>query len=110
VERHVAQAEGLQLVEEHAGWGSLEAAGQVIGRVQYEIQRFQGFARSGLPVPGVHRVAGSVNLEGISERHALVGTDLTLRLENGRALRIALADAEGRVLTEGHGPSRCSCC
>jgi hypothetical protein len=33
-----------------------------------------------------------------------------LRLEDGRALPVTLADACGRVLSEGHGPSRCQCC
>jgi len=39
-----------------------------------------------------------------------VGSSLVLRLEDGRALGITLADGAGRVLAEGHGPSRCLCC
>jgi hypothetical protein len=35
---------------------------------------------------------------------------LTLRLQDGRALGITIADTTGRVLAEGHGPSRCLCC
>ena len=29
---------------------------------------------------------------------------------DGRKLRITLVDADGRILAEGHGPSRCLCC
>jgi hypothetical protein len=35
---------------------------------------------------------------------------MTLRLEDGRALAITLVDIEGRVLSEGHGPTKCLCC
>jgi hypothetical protein len=40
----------------------------------------------------------------------LIGQSLTLRLEDGRAIAITIADTTGRVLAEGHGPSRCLCC
>jgi hypothetical protein len=42
---------------------------------------------------------------------ALVGANITLDLEDGRSLALTLADADGRVLAEGHGPGHgCSCC
>ena len=40
----------------------------------------------------------------------VVGLPVQLTLADGRVLGITLADATGRVLSEGHGPSRCQCC
>jgi hypothetical protein len=99
----------MKLVEEYDGVGDLEARGESVPRVHYRIARYQGFiAHSGLPVPGVHRIEGSVNTTANLE--PLIGQPLTLRLEDGRAIAITIADTSGRVLAEGHGPSRCQCC
>jgi hypothetical protein len=99
----------MKLVEEYAGVGDLSARGESIRQVRYRIARYQGFVEhSGLPIPGVHRIEGSVDTT--TDLAPLVGASLTLRLEDGRALAITLADATGRVLAEGHGPSRCLCC
>jgi hypothetical protein len=101
---------GLKLVEELTGIGKLSYGEREFPGVRYDIRRYQGMARSGLPVPGVHRIDGSIDLAPVERGSDLVGRDLTLVLENGRTMRITLADRNGRVLTEGHGPSRCSCC
>jgi len=99
----------MKLVEECAGVGVLEANGTSVPQVRYRIARYQGFVdHSGLPVPGVHRIEGSVDTAASLE--PLVGQPLTLRLEDGRALAVTIADLSGRVLAEGHGPSRCLCC
>jgi hypothetical protein len=99
----------LKLVEECAGVGDLSVRDDLIPQVRYQISRYQGFVEhSGMPVPGVHRIEGRV--ESTSDLAPLVGERLTLRLEDGRALAITIADANGRVLSEGHGPSRCLCC
>jgi hypothetical protein len=99
----------MKLVEEYDGVGELNASGEHISQVRYRISRYQGFVEhSGLPVPGVHRIEGSV--ETAADLEPLVGQSLTLRLEDGRALAITIADTKGRVLVEGHGPSRCLCC
>jgi hypothetical protein len=101
----------LKLVEEYAGVGSLRWRNTRIGGVPYRINRYQGMALSGLPVPGVHRIEGTVTLTHVKDAAALVGADITLDLEDGRSLALVLADADGRVLAEGHGPGRgCSCC
>jgi hypothetical protein len=100
----------LKLVEECAGVGRVGWRDQQFAPVVYRIRRFQGMTSSGLPVPGVHRIEGEIGTGAIPDPARLVASDLTLELEDGRALRIALADADGRVLGEGHGPSRCSCC
>jgi hypothetical protein len=56
----------------------------------------------------VHRIEGS--LDTAANLEPLIGQSLTLRMEDGRALAITIADTSGRVLAEGHGPSRCLCC
>ena len=85
------------------------SVGEVIRQVRYRIARYQGHAEgSGLPIPGLHRIEGSV--ETSADLGPLVGAPLTLRLEDGRALAVTIAGSDGRVLAEGHGPSRCSCC
>jgi hypothetical protein len=99
----------MKLVEEYAGVGDLSAKGEVVQQVRYQISRYQGFVEhSGLPIPGLHRIEGSV--DAAADLAPLVGQSLTLRLEDGRALAITIADAGGRVLAEGHGPMRCLCC
>jgi hypothetical protein len=99
----------FKLVEEYAGVGDLDADGEVIPRVRYRIARYQGMAEgSGLPIPGVHRIEGSIDTS--SDLGSLIGAPITLRLEDGRALGITIASSDGRVLAEGHGPSRCLCC
>jgi hypothetical protein len=98
----------MTLVEECSGLGELSRQGTVIRPVRYRISRYQAKLPSGLPVPGLHRIEGTIDsADGDAD---LVGAPLTLRLEDGRALGITLADAHGRVLTEGHGPRRCVCC
>lgn len=100
----------MKLVENCVGVGELAWRNETFAAVPYRLRRFQGMALSGLPVPGVHRVEGEIGLETVPDPKRLVASDLTLKLEDGRAIRIALADTHGRVLTEGHGPSRCGCC
>jgi hypothetical protein len=103
-------AEGLKLVERVAGVGELTIDGRVFAPIAYEISRYQGILASGLPVPGVHRIEGTVDLTSVPHSAVRVGCDTVLAMENGRTLRVSIASEDGRVLTEGHGPSRCSCC
>ncbi len=103
-------AAGMKLVEEYRGTGELVLGERVFAGIAYRISRFQAMAASGLPVPGLHRVDGRVDLGSVPEPRDLVDRDVTLRLEDGRSLRITIAAQDGRVLTEGHGPSRCQCC
>jgi len=64
-----------------------------------------------MPIPGLHRIEGSVDMRIDETDTSLVGTPLTLTLEDGRTLAVTLVDRSGRVLTEGHGPAGgCSCC
>ena len=100
----------MTFLEECTGVGDLERGGELVRRVSYRIARYQAFAPNGMPVPGVHRVEGSMDTEAPPFADELVGEPLTLRLEDGRAIAVTLASTDGRVLAEGHGPSRCSCC
>jgi hypothetical protein len=100
----------LTLVEECSGVGDLIVNGGVLRQVRYTIARYQGIAESGLPIPGLHRIEGALDLDAAVDRSDLVGTPLTLKLEDGRALGIMLATRDGRILAEGHGPGRCLCC
>lgn len=105
-----ASAAPFKLVEEWAGRGELAWNGRAYSGVGYRLRRFQGMSRSGLPIPGLHRIEGAIDLAAVDDGLELVDKDVTLRLEDGRALRMTIASADGRVLQEGHGPSRCSCC
>lgn len=100
----------MRLVEELEGTGELSVGDRRFAGVAYRINRFQGFTESGLPVPGVHRIEGNVGVGEIPTELLEVGARLTLKLPTGRTLRLTLADEGGRVLEEGHGPSRCLCC
>jgi hypothetical protein len=103
--------EHMKLVEEYAGVGALRWPQGRIGQVPYRISRYQGTATAGLPIPGLQRLEGTVTLAGVAQAADLVGADVTLELEDGRSLALTVADADGRVLAEGHGPRRgCSCC
>jgi hypothetical protein len=100
----------LKLVEECAGTGELTARSVARGRVRYRISRYQGMIASGLPVPGLHRIEGTLDLTGVGDVDGLVGAPLALTLEDGRTMALTLADRDGRVLAEGHGPTGCGCC
>jgi hypothetical protein len=102
----------FKLIEECSGTGELIDHGVVLRHVRYSVNRFQGMLEgSGMPIPGLHRIEGSIDFTPADDQRCLIGAPLTLRLEDGRSLAITLADRDGRILTEGHGPSRgCSCC
>jgi hypothetical protein len=101
----------LKLVEEYSGVGSLRWRDQTLGTIPYRISRYQGMAMSGLPIPGLHRIEGIVELATLPNAAALVGANVALDLADGRTLALTVADEHGRVLAEGHGPSRgCGCC
>ena len=67
-------------------------------------------AANGLPVPGLFRIEGDLDLSGDAVPDYVVGSPVTLRLGDGRSMAVTLTTRQGRVLSEGHGPSRCLCC
>jgi hypothetical protein len=101
----------LKLVEQYTGVGSLRWRDRRVDAIRYRISRFQGTAASGLPVPGLHRIEGTIALDRVADAAQLVGADVSLDLEDGRTLALTVADEHGRVLAEGHGPRHgCGCC
>ena len=100
----------MRLVEEHVGVGDLSGRGEGLKHVRYKIARYQAFSGNGMPIPGRHRIEGAIDLPENEDVADLVGAPLVLRLEDGRSIAVTLADASGRVLSEGHGPTRCLCC
>jgi len=97
-------------VESYQGLGELRHRGTIVAEVRYALTRHQGLAANGLPVPGVFRLEGTVDAGMAASLAEVVGVPLSLTLADGRVLGVTLADATGRVLAEGHGPSRCMCC
>ena len=102
----------FKLIEECSGTGDLLDNGALLRRVRYTISRYQGVLHgSGMPIPGLHRIEGSLDFEVADDQQRLIGAPLVLRLEDGRSLAVTLASRDGRILAEGHGPSRgCACC
>jgi hypothetical protein len=100
------------LVETCSGTGDLLLGADVLQRVQYRVQRYQGMLEgSGMPIPGLHRIEGTIASDGAGVPPQAVGPDLTLRLEDGREMRVTVTGSDGSILAVGHGPGRgCSCC
>ena len=101
----------MKLVEESAGVGELTHNGQALRRVRYSISRYQGVMEgSGLPIPGLFRIEGSIDFDAGKDSATWIAAPLTLKLEDGRSMQINIVDTAGRVLSEGHGPLKCNCC
>jgi hypothetical protein len=99
----------MKVVEEYAGEGQLSWPGGSCP-VGYRLTRLQGMAANGMPVPGLFRIEGDLDLGGEPVPAAAVNNPVMLKLGDGRSMPITVTTAEGRVLSEGHGPSRCLCC
>ena len=99
----------MKAVEEYSGEGELS---WVDGsrQVAYRLTRLQGMAANGLPVPGLFRIEGHLDLRGDAVPAAALNRPVRLELGDGRSMYITLTTADGQVLSEGHGPSRCTCC
>ena len=97
----------MKLVEECSGTGELLQNGQKVRSIAYQVRRYQGMTEgSGMPIPGLFRIEGDLQMDS-SE---WIGTSLGLKLDDGRVLGIIIVDAVGKILSEGHGPSKCLCC
>jgi len=101
----------MKLVETGSGIGVLMRNGNVLREVRYEVRRYQGVMEgSGMPVPGLFRIEGSIDFDSVKDSSDWINVSLTLRLDDGRSLGIVIVDSLGRVLSEGHGPLKCMCC
>ena len=99
----------MKAVEEYTGEGRLSWLGGSCP-VSYRLTRLQGMAANGMPVPGVFRIEGDVDLGGEPVPDAAVNSPVVLKLGDGRSMHLTVTSPDGRVLSEGHGPSRCLCC
>lgn len=99
----------MKPVEEYAGEGQLSWPGGSCA-VGYRLTRLQGMAANGMPVPGMFRIEGDLDLKGESVPALAVNRPVVLKLGDGRSMHLTVTTPEGRVLSEGHGPSRCLCC
>ncbi len=101
----------MKLVEEIGGAGELMHSGQILRRVTYHVRRYQEVMEgSGLPIPGLHRIEGTIDFDEKKDPNDWIGISLSLKLADGRVLGITLVSPDGRILNEGHGPSKCLCC
>ena len=100
----------MKLVEQCAGIGRLTWRGQTFADIPYTVSRFQAMTSSGLPVPGLHRFEGRLDLGKLPQPAELSGGRVSLELEDGRSMNLTVTDETGSVLAEGHGPGRCLCC
>lgn len=101
----------MKRVEERKGEGNLTVRGTQVGAVAYDFVRYQAMTAGGMPVPGLHRIEGRLELDRLGDDVSLErDMRLSLDLEDGRRLDLTLLDMDGRVLAEGHGPGKCGCC
>ena len=101
----------MKLVEERKGEGQLSVRGESVGSIAYAISRYQAMTSGGMPVPGLHRIEGRLEIDTLQQSVSLApDMRLSLELEDGRTLELTLLDRDGRVLAEGHGPGKCGCC
>lgn len=100
----------MKLVEQYTGIGRLVWRDQTFADIPYDVSRFQAMTASGLPVPGLHRIEGRVDLGNVPQRAELAGGLISLEFEDGRSMKLTVTDEAGSVLAEGHGPGRCMCC
>ena len=101
----------MKLIEESSGIGELIMDGAVLCQVAYRLGRFQGVMESsGLPIPGLHRIEGSIEFRSGTRPDSWINVPLTLRLQDGRMLGITMVNTDGCILSEGHGPAKCLCC
>ena len=65
----------MRLVEEHSGTGELLLDGVSLRSVRYQVRRFQGFLEgSGMPIPGLHRIEGSIDFDPRNDPAEWIGT------------------------------------
>ena len=85
--------------------------GRTVRPIGYQVRRYQGMSEgSGMPIPGLFRIEGAVDFDANRDSVEWIGAGLGLKLEDGRVLGITIVDSGGRILSEGHGPSKCLCC
>ena len=97
----------VKLVEESSGEGELLLRSLVLRQVRYQIKVFQGMFGNGMPNPTERTVEGSIEAGELGD---LVGTNLTLKLEDGRTIGVIIADQTGAIHQRPACTTGCSCC
>ena len=103
----------MEIVKDVAGVGDLFHNESLLGQVRYALSIYQHtLGPGGLPVPGLERLEGSIDVGREINAQPLVGHELALKLADGRVLALVLADADGRVASCAPALQRrgCSCC
>jgi hypothetical protein len=100
----------VKLVEETSGTGELLLKSLVLRTVRYRIKVFQGLFGNGLPNPAQRTVEGSIDLDGNASTSDLIGTSLTLKLEDGRRIGVTISDDAGTIQQRPACTIGCSCC
>ena len=72
----------MKAVEEYAGEGQLIMTGES-RPVGYHLTRLQGMAANGLPVPGLFRIEGEIDLRGTRLSAKIVPTPFYKRRTQG---------------------------
>ncbi len=95
-----------RIIEQPTDEGDLFAGDVRLGRVHYHLSVYQHFADdegeavpANLEVEGRIAPVGPVDLVDLLRR----GSELTLRLADGRALDFSTTDDEGRIRSTGRG-------
>jgi hypothetical protein len=85
---------GRREIEKLAGNGTVHAGGRCLRATRYDLSILPGDASAD---GGDVRVEGSIDIAGMGEAVVLAGTELTLRLEDGRHVRCTLTSTAGRI-------------
>ena len=95
-----------RIIEQPADEGDLFAGAIRLGRVHYHLSVYQHFSDAeGESVPANLEVEGRIaplDEVDLAELHHR-GSELTLRLADGRALDFSTTDDEGRIRSTGRG-------
>ena len=100
----------VKLVEETSGTGELLLKTLLLRQVRYRIKVFQGMFGNGMPNPTQRTVEGSIDFNGEGGAGDLIGTNLTLKLEDGRRIGVTIADDSGTIQQRPACTTGCSCC
>jgi hypothetical protein len=93
-----------RLIEQPTGDGEVREDARVLGRVHYHLSVYQHFSPvEGQPVPGSVEVEGRLTALDALDFADLQGrrVELTLYLNDGRALEFLVSDADGAIHSTG---------
>ena len=95
-----------RLIEQPIGDGEVLERDTPLGRVHYHLSIYQHFSDAeDKSVPASLNVEGRITPHGVLDLARLhrQGTELTLRLLDGRLLNFSMADSDGAIRSTGRG-------